>query len=341
MRAKPDSTSAIPRDTLANSWLPLACVHLPLVVLALGAVWSRCPAAQPWFLRDWPAARELAAWLGDGHALWIERSGPLGILALVTLIELVVLGWSEATLRHLARDRSIATRHDLGYLALSVLGWMPTLTVIFTAGAFYAVVLGWGAGHHALGRASLATGNLLADVVLFYLVLTFVEYWWHRAQHSRRLWPIHRAHHAATRLTPLAAYRGHPAAEILNPLTSMLPLAIPCLVVPMPVEVAAVVATVIGVHNKLEHTMLPWTLGWVGRWLLVSPIGHRIHHSPLPEHADRNFSTCPLWDRLFGTWYDGPVVNEEVGLAEAREPHANLLREWVEDLRDLVGRPSR
>jgi len=31
---------------------------------------------------------------------------------------------------------------------------------------------------------------------------------------------------------------------------------------------------------------------------------HRIHHSNLPEHMDKNFATMlPLWDILFGTYY--------------------------------------
>ena len=81
--------------------------------------------------------------------------------------------------------------------------------------------------------------------------------------------------------------------------------------------------------------MLPWTLGWAGRWLPVSPIGHRIHHSPLPEHQNRNFSTCPFWDRLFGPWYEGPLLNEAVGLDAPAPTHPNLVRQRVADLREL------
>jgi sterol desaturase/sphingolipid hydroxylase (fatty acid hydroxylase superfamily) len=39
-------------------------------------------------------------------------------------------------------------------------------------------------------------------------------------------------------------------------------------------------------------------------WLLSSPQYHRIHHSILPEHQNRNFAVWfPVWDILFRTAY--------------------------------------
>ena len=42
--------------------------------------------------------------------------------------------------------------------------------------------------------------------------------------------------------------------------------------------------------------------------LVNSPQWHRIHHSAMPEHRDKNFaSLLPLWDILFGTaWIPKP-----------------------------------
>ena len=58
-------------------------------------------------------------------------------------------------------------------------------------------------------------------------------------------------------------------------------------------------------------------MGWIGRWVLVSPVAHRIHHSDLPEHHDRNLGhVFIIWDRIFGTWYDGRVVNTTVGIVD-------------------------
>ena len=50
----------------------------------------------------------------------------------------------------------------------------------------------------------------------------------------------------------------------------------------------------------------------LGAWSVVvcGPQVHRIHHSRLPEHADRNFAQIFPWiDRLFGT-YHAPCAGE-------------------------------
>ena len=38
--------------------------------------------------------------------------------------------------------------------------------------------------------------------------------------------------------------------------------------------------------------------------LFISPQTHRIHHSRLPQHLDKNFCAhWPIWDILFGTYF--------------------------------------
>jgi sterol desaturase/sphingolipid hydroxylase (fatty acid hydroxylase superfamily) len=51
------------------------------------------------------------------------------------------------------------------------------------------------------------------------------------------------------------------------------------------------------------HLNSPIRFGWFNR-VFSSPQTHRIHHSNLLEHRDKNFATIlPLWDILFGTYY--------------------------------------
>jgi hypothetical protein len=51
------------------------------------------------------------------------------------------------------------------------------------------------------------------------------------------------------------------------------------------------------------HLNYPMRFGWFTR-VLSSPQSHRIHHSTLPEHMNKNFATIlPLWDILFGTYH--------------------------------------
>jgi sterol desaturase/sphingolipid hydroxylase (fatty acid hydroxylase superfamily) len=50
----------------------------------------------------------------------------------------------------------------------------------------------------------------------------------------------------------------------------------------------------------MMHANVRWDFGRLW-WLIASPAFHRLHHSRLLEHRDRNFAVFPIWDLLFGT----------------------------------------
>jgi hypothetical protein len=57
------------------------------------------------------------------------------------------------------------------------------------------------------------------------------------------------------------------------------------------------------------------------RYLLVTPQSHRVHHSIEARHADRNFGVIlSVWDRLFGTQWQGADEYPECGSAEPGVP---------------------
>src|SRR5437763_996500 len=71
-------------------------------------------------------------------------------------------------------------------------------------------------------------------------------------------------------------------------------------------------------------------------FLIVSTQTHRIHHSRLPEHFDKNFAAWfPIWDIIFGTYY-APKKGEfpPTGVAGERDvatfwqAHSFTQREW-------------
>ena len=82
---------------------------------------------------------------------------------------------------------------------------------------------------------------------------------------------------------------------------------------------------------SLQHSQLPWNFGWVGRWIIVSPRGHQIHHSIDEEHRDLNFSVCPLWDRMFGTWYYGSNLPSAYGISDPAHVERPLTQ-WAVDI---------
>lgn len=51
----------------------------------------------------------------------------------------------------------------------------------------------------------------------------------------------------------------------------------------------------------LLHSNVNWDFGPL-RWVFVSPLYHRWHHTTEAEGLDKNFAgTFPIWDVLFGT----------------------------------------
>ena len=71
--------------------------------------------------------------------------------------------------------------------------------------------------------------------------------------------------------------------------------------------------------------------------LVNSPQWHRIHHSGMPEHRDKNFCyLLPLWDILFGTYchpergeFPPTGVRNESEISSVWEAQYFPLREWL------------
>ncbi len=149
-------------------------------------------------------------------------------------------------------------------------------------------------GYGPVGRLPL-----LAQAALILLGLDFVQYWLHRLFHGRTLWPFHAIHHCAEAPDWSTTYRNHPVnfaiytagALAFVRLFGFSPAAFAVL---MPFNL---------VIGPLVHANLNWTFGPF-RYVLVSPVYHRWHHSRDPAARDRNFApTFPVWDLMFGTYY--------------------------------------
>lgn len=196
----------------------------------------------------------------------------------------------------------------------SVRGWKLNLQIML---AYLAVPTVLGLGMKAIVvRAAAASGGGLFDLspwvfasgtlglicgcVLYLLVWDFFYYWWHRAQHRFvMLWRMHCLHHMDETLGVSANMRVHWLEEIGRTLVIFLPMAF-LFNLPMATGLLAIVLTAWG---AFIHSNLRLHLGPVSA-VIAGPQVHRIHHSRLAEHHDRNFAAFfPVWDRLFGTYH--------------------------------------
>jgi sterol desaturase/sphingolipid hydroxylase (fatty acid hydroxylase superfamily) len=232
-------------------------------------------------------------------------------IVLVLLLEVWVLGYSRSSLSRLVRP-SPSARADLFYFGGRVLGYGGILVAISSFGLSSISMLL--ADAFASLRILDRVTDPLARALLFLVLTDFLAYWVHRARHRWDWWwELHKLHHSASEFNVITTSRGHPLDIAAIVVLSSVPLA----VLGGSASDFLVISILFGAHAALSHSMLDWHWGWFGRYVVFSPMGHRIHHSPLPEHYGRNFgSIFPVWDWLFGTFYVGDKVNQTVGLPE-------------------------
>jgi sterol desaturase/sphingolipid hydroxylase (fatty acid hydroxylase superfamily) len=138
------------------------------------------------------------------------------------------------------------------------------------------------------------------------LALLFVRdcliYLRHRVFHLRPVWAFHSIHHSSEEVNWLSAVRFHPAENVIEATGEIL-LFIGARAVGFDAVVLSTGAVTIGFYNFFIHSNLRWTFGPL-RYILVSPVFHRWHHSDLPAAADKNFAAMfSCLDLVFGTFY--------------------------------------
>jgi sterol desaturase/sphingolipid hydroxylase (fatty acid hydroxylase superfamily) len=206
-------------------------------------------------------------------------------IALILLVLRPLESWRPA---ETWRDRKVA-RVDIVYTLLNKLGVIPLLL-------FVALTPIQGYVDETLRSFEFAPVLLeqrlpwLADqpvltFLLYFVILDFVGYWVHRAQHGIRWWwALHSLHHSQTQLSCWSDDRNHILDNLITDL---------CMVAGKFIE-------------SLSHANIRLPFGFLGERLIVSPAFHRLHHARAnpaePDLHDHNFGVVlPIWDLMFGT----------------------------------------
>lgn len=251
-------------------------------------------------------------------------------LAVVFAFEIVVLGYNKSSVYRLLHPTQ-TTRTDIVWIVCKILGLQAflfagfSLGLVVVASRFAQKYLGF----HLVDHVE----HPVLRIFLFLLWTDFLDYWIHRGRHIGWWWELHKSHHSAEEFNAITTARGHP----LDGVAIVFCYAIPAALLGGSVGDAALVLVINSIHAGLTHSILPWSWGWVGRYVIYSPIGHRIHHSALDEHRDKNFgSIFPIWDHIFGTYYTGDVINEEVGVDDNYQNRRGFFYDLIEPIRRAV-----
>lgn len=138
--------------------------------------------------------------------------------------------------------------------------------------------------------------------VVGFLLLDLWTYFWHRVNHQWSfLWRFHKAHHSDTEMDATTALRFHPIELALSTL-----LRVPLYIL-LGIDSGTLLwyETVLVVSTLFQHANIALPGKWDDRlrWVLVTPVMHKLHHSVLRLECNSNYSSIfSWWDRLFGTW---------------------------------------
>ncbi|MDR3509860.1 MAG: sterol desaturase family protein [Caulobacteraceae bacterium] len=217
----------------------------------------------------------------------------------VFIIDLALAGWRDSSLYRLLVLRTPSTMSDLAAFLLWRSRIWNTMILILSLGISLlsgAYLHNW-IKQHAGVSLSLAWMSIPAQCVAFFAIYSFLDYWTHRVDHSRHFWPLHRFHHAAEDFCVFTAVRVHPAV-----FTSVIITTIPAGLLQVSPAALIDVNLFVMALRFVIHSRINSNFGWVGRYLLQSPVHHRLHHILDMTQPVGHFSLVPLWDRMFGTW---------------------------------------
>lgn len=238
---------------------------------------------------------------------------PARLLALAGayLAELLLVGWRRSSLRMLWKPAA-SVRMDMVTIVMQLLLPQRHIGYVLSFGLLYLIGLGTQQLHHFSATRLLPTWSL--QVVCFAVFQSFLRYWAHRLEHAiPALWALHKFHHSAESMSLLTSARttqlamGIETGLVFVPAALLTSATAPAPAISSPwFAVAAiffVYSTFVGINGYFVHSNMTTDYGWIGRWLLVSPRMHRLHHAKPASYHDSNFTfDLVIWDRLFGTY---------------------------------------
>lgn len=154
------------------------------------------------------------------------------------------------------------------------------------------------------------------QVLLALIIIDFFLFLVHWQSHKYLfLWRLHAIHHSSERLYFLNGEKRHALHQILEGGPGIML----CLVIgtPQPVVVAAL--AVLDINMFMQHTNLDYKSGVLKKLFCVAEL-HRWHHRADYKEAQVNYGAwLTIWDRVFGTAYDKPNMQTNLGAIGIKE----------------------
>ena len=215
-------------------------------------------------------------------------------------VECLFTGWNKSSLKRLVSKPDRSAVGDLWLWLLGVFQLYYLLTILFSFGIFYVLISIVVKSYHFHLVNYIPNGFLQFMVVL--LASDLKHYIRHALSHKIGwFWELHKYHHSAEHLNMITVQRGH----FLETAVITLFDAALFVLAGVPAESYLSILLFREAHQMFIHSEVNWKWGWVGKYILVSPAAHQIHHSNAQDHYDSNYGNMFIfWDRMFDSWYD-------------------------------------
>lgn len=238
------------------------------------------------------------------------------------LLEFWLVGWEKSAIKRLLKPTGTALNDWVSFLLVNT-GIHEIIGYGFLLGAawYIPIELRKWLGYDLIR----AIPSIPLQIVIFFVFIDFMDYWIHRFEHySLVLWELHKYHHSSIEFNMITGQRVHPISDIS---IKRLVLAFPYAILGFPMGSFLMLVILRAVMSNIQHAKINWDLGWVGKYILISPKAHRIHHSKAKEHYNKNLGTIFVWwDKLFGTWLEPDMEYlPEIGIDEDELNHPNYL----------------
>ena len=308
--------------------------YLALLGAAAWAVLTLVPDQFSWHL----TGHDLT--LHDIHHKIFSNAGLLLlILPSVFWLECVMVGWKKSSVHQILFALTPSIKTDIAFLLMDqahLTGQLGRLMMLGLSIMSGEAIQAWLAAHTGFSLSAAAL-PLALQVVLYFYVYSFFDYWAHRVGHLPWFWPLHRYHHSAEEMSVVNAERIHPAGFV-----GLFFLNIPMAVLGASSEAMIYVNAATIALGYVIHSRIDSDFGWVGRTLIQSPLHHRLHHKLDMSTPTGHFSMAPIWDHLFGGW--GGKAHKDMPISvDTAYRHGfwvmpDLMRDYFDFFKGLVGR---
>lgn len=248
----------------------------------------------------------------------------VSIILFIGLIEVYYKGWLNSSFYRIFFNRSKTTYGDLWCWILNVFKLYDLFVLIFSFGFFYvfASILFYNFGeHNFIDKIS----SVPLQLIILFIAYDFKHFLWHWFMHKNPFWEFHKYHHSAEEFNLITSTRSHFMEKgFLTIFDAFL-----FLLFGIPAEYYVIMASIREFYAVLSHSELNWQLGWIGKYILISPACHRIHHSKSSKHFDKNYGSFFIWwDIIFGTY----LKNDEkitIGLDNSNFNKSNFWKDMI------------